>query len=147
MGNAAEFALEIDRELDLSLDQWRVVIRKLALEALERVVNKTPVGNPDFWKNPPPEGYVGGRARGNWFVSIGEAGTEVTTEVDANGDVTVARGGAVIGTYKNVKGFPQIVIYNNVPYINRLENGYSERQAPAGMVAITVAELAVKNEL
>ena len=36
--------------------------------------------------------------------------------------------------------FPTITVQNNLPYIDRLENGYS-KQAPAGMVSVTLAGL------
>jgi hypothetical protein len=125
---ARQFALEIDSELDDCLDELRTVVRKIALEALSRITNRTPVDT--------------GRARGNWFVQIGDAGVEVSTTVDKNGGVTISRGAAVVATYKNERGFPQIVIYNNLPYIGRLEDGYSN-QAPTGMVEVTVTELQV----
>lgn len=128
MGNARQFALDIETELEFSLEQWRIIIRKVALLALKGVVNKTPVKS--------------GRARSNWFVEVGSAGLEVSSEVDKSGNVSIARGDQVIGQYQNRKDFPDIVIYNNLPYIRRLENGYSKK-APAGMVAVTVAELQV----
>lgn len=126
MSDARGFATQIDREFEAAMDEWRLIIRKIALEALSRIVLRTPVDT--------------GRARGNWFVQIGGEGVEVTTEVDPTGAVTIASGGAVIGTYQQAKGFPVISIYNNLPYINRLEHGWS-KQAPAGMVAVTVTEL------
>jgi len=128
MANAAGFANQIDVEFEGNLKQLRLVIRRIALQALEKVVNRTPVDT--------------GRARGNWFVQIGSAGFEVTTDTDKNGNVTISRGASVIATYADSDDFPVISIYNNLPYINRLEHGHS-KQAPAGMVAITVAELQV----
>lgn len=126
MSDARGFSAQIDVEFEGAMDQWRQIIRKIALEALRRVTLKTPVDT--------------GRARGNWFVQIGAEGFEVSTAVDPTGAVTIARGSAVIGTYREVKGFPMISIYNNLPYINRLEHGWS-KQAPAGMVVVTVTEL------
>ncbi|WP_212525853.1 HK97 gp10 family phage protein [Actibacterium sp. MT2.3-13A] len=126
MNDAKSFALQIDKELADNLDELRQVVRVIALEALRRIVNRTPVDT--------------GRARGNWFVSIGGGGVEVTTDVDPAGGVTVTRGGERIAYYEEVEGFPVITIYNNLPYIERLEDGYS-KQAPGGMVAVTVAEL------
>lgn len=126
MSAAKQFAIEIDREIELTLDELRLVVRKLALEALSRIVNRTPVDT--------------GRARGNWFVQIGGAGAELSTNVDRDGQVTISQGAQVIATYQDQTGFPVITIYNNLPYINRLENGYSN-WAPAGMVSVTVTEL------
>jgi len=47
----------------------------------------------------------------------------------------------VLGSNRSGAGrIRQIFIVNGLPYINRLENGWSQ-QAPNGMVAITLAEL------
>lgn len=127
MSAADEFAKQIDIEFEANLEQLKIIIRKIALEALQRVVVKTPVDT--------------GRARMNWYVQIGGAGTQVTTSVDKDGNVAVSRGGQAIAKYQEIDGFPKITIYNNLPYIGRLENGYSG-QAPQGMVAVTVTELA-----
>lgn len=127
MADARGFAVQLDRELDVVISQWDQVIRKIGLEALSRIVLKTPVDT--------------GRARGNWLVQIGGAGIEVTSEIDSSGAVTIAKGSNVIGTFKLKDGDQIISLYNNLPYINRLENGWSKIQAPAGMVAVTVAEL------
>lgn len=124
-----QFALEIDKELDICFDQWNTVIRKISLQALTGVVLKTPVDT--------------GRARGNWFAQIGGAGNRVTDDTDPSGNTTIATGSNEIAKYKSQKGFPVISLYNNLPYINRLENGYSN-QAPNGMVSLTVVELQVQ---
>lgn len=126
MGTAAQFAAEIDHEFEMAMDLWRQIIENVALRALEMVVARTPV--------------LTGKARANWFVQIGGAGVEITTEVDKTGAVTIARGASVIGTYKQQIGFPVITMYNNQPYIGRLEDGYSNK-SPEGMVAVTIAEL------
>lgn len=126
-GTAAEFSVQIDIAFEGMMENLRTVIRAIALEALKRIVNRTPVDT--------------GRARGNWFVSIGGSDAfSVSTEVDPNGNVSISRGSQVIATYEQQADFPIITIYNNLPYINRLETGYSG-QAPAGMVAVTATEL------
>ena len=124
--NAAEFSAQIDIALEGMMENLRMVVRVIALEALKRIVSRTPVDS--------------GRARMNWNVSIGGDSFEVTTAVDPSGSVAISRGSQVIATYEQQTGFPVITIYNNLPYIHRLETGYSD-QAPQGMVAITAAEL------
>ena len=99
------------------------VTAKIGLQALRGVVNKTPVDT--------------GRARGNWHVSLGAPLTAITTETDKGGGATIAKGSHVI---MSVKPFGTIWLSNNLPYIQRLEDGYSA-QAPQGMVAVTVAEI------
>lgn len=126
MADARGFATQIDREFDGAMDQWNLIMRRTALDALTRIVLKTPVDT--------------GRARGNWFVQIGGAGDMVTETTDKAGGPTIALGDAVIGSYRQRDDLPVISIYNNLPYINRLEHGWS-KQAPNGMVSVTVAEL------
>ena len=107
------------------------LMRGVVLEALKRIKNRTPVDT--------------GRARNNWNVSEGSPDYGTTT---ATGDTALARGAAVIA---NLKFGDTAYITNGLPYIPTLEyGGYGpgpktvggfSRQAPAGMVGITVAEL------
>ena len=123
---ADEFASEIEFELDLAEDEFRTAVRAISLEALKRIVLKTPVDT--------------GRARGNWQVAIGSAGTEVLDVEDETGDETIAAGAAILERYRTQIGFPVIALFNNLSYILKLENGFSKR-APRGMVGITLSEL------
>src|SRR5262245_29124586 len=136
------------------------IVRAVALEVLRRVVLRSPVGNPELWAINAeranaihggmsirkanstfglhaPKGYVGGRFRGNWQVSIGEPITDELPRIDPNGALTIAAGSSVL---KDAPAGIPIFIVNNLPYAQRLEYGWS-KQAPAGMVRVTVAEL------
>lgn len=84
------------------------------------------------------KGYVGGRFRGNWYVSIGSKSNATSKKVDPGGGDTIARGESVL---VSAKAGPPIYITNNLPYAVRLEYGWS-KQAPGGMVRIAVAEFA-----
>lgn len=99
-------------------------------------VLRTPVGNPDLWKHPAPKGYVGGRLRANWNVSLESPDTSTTDAKDAGGDVTISRGTGTIGEYRS----QDIYITNSLPYAIPVEYGHSAKQSPAGMVRISVAE-------
>ena len=103
-------------------------------------MKRSPVGDGDLWKTPPPKGYVGGRFRANWQIGVGAAPTgelydplqssypgekEVVASIDAK--VPVRAGGRVY------------YLVNNLPYAQRLEDGWS-KQAPKGMVGLTVLE-------
>ena len=128
--DANSFATQIDFDFKGTRDEFRTIIRVTALQALNRIVLKTPVDT--------------GRARGNWNVLIGTGDEEDAAESDdKTGSEAISRGGDVIGEYAREAGFPVISIYNNLPYIERLEDGYSD-QAPEGMVAVTAAELSVE---
>ena len=81
------------------------------------------------------EGYVGGRFRANWHLSIGVVENVTFDEVDPSGAETVAALVAAMGDF--TAGQIAYVI-NNLPYAIPLEFGHST-QAPGGMVRITVA--------
>lgn len=77
-----------------------------------------------------------GRARSNWIVSTGKP-TRITVE-------KVDDAGAVIedaqAEVEQSSGDVVVYLNNNLPYIVRLENGWS-KQAPEGMVRKNVARI------
>lgn len=113
--------------------------RGTALAVLRGVVFRTPVGNPDIWQRPEsaPPGYVGGRARGNWQTNLNGMTPADVDIIDASGGRAVSEGAAAIG---RARVTDDIYLFNNVPYIGALEYGAHSRQAPAGMVRVTIAE-------
>lgn len=135
---AETFALSLARFAEVAPDKARTVVRKVALDALSRVVLRTPVGNPSLWKHKPPAGYVGGRLRANWNVSVGAPDVSVSFRRDKAGQVTIARGTNAITASD---GERSIYIVNSLPYVREIEYEGHSRQAPAGMVRITVTEL------
>lgn len=79
-----------------------------------------------------PDGYVGGRARGNWQCSIGAPITTEIKRIDPNGSAASAE------VEKTVKMGEINYLSNNVPYIRRLEYEGHSTQAPNGMVRISM---------
>lgn len=121
---SVEFTVSLDSLYqEKVVDNVIAVQKKLALEALRRVVQKSPVDT--------------GRFRGNWMVSIGVRADGTIETVDPSGGTTINKGLAPISTLDKMD---VVYIQNNLPYAERLENGWSQ-QAPAGMVAVTVAEI------
>ncbi len=112
------------------------VVRKTVLDVGTRLVDRTPVGDASYWKNPPPPGYTGGHARANWSHSVGMRMVQEFDVVDGSGDVSNGRIAASVP--KNAAGKVHFV-QNSVPYIVPLEEGHS-RQAPNGFVGLTVIE-------
>jgi len=100
-----------------------------ALRVLSVVVPATPVDT--------------GRARGNWQTSIGSPIYNETTRVDKSGRAEIA---AAAGRLRAKPPGATIYITNNVPYIGRLNDGYSA-QAPAGFIerAIQTAIAGIRN--
>jgi hypothetical protein len=69
-------------------------------------------------------------------VSIGSPAAGVKDLIDKDGSATIAAHASVIGIAK--AGQVQYLV-NNLPYAQRIEQGWS-RQAPVGLVALTVVE-------
>ncbi len=137
MAESESFALSLQAFAQKAPEQARTVIRKVSIDLLTATVLRTPVGNPDLWKSKPPAGYVGGRLRANWNVSLVEPDTTTTNVTDDSGTATISAGSEVIG---QADGTQDICITNSLPYALPIEYGHSGVQAPQGMVRVTVAE-------
>lgn len=92
----------------------RTLCRRIALEIDQRLVLNTPVDT--------------GRARSNWLASISAPRTDT---VDVRGQAQAIADAAVV--IQQAPEFPVIYLANNLPYIQRLNEG-SSKQAPAGFV-------------
>lgn len=122
--NLAAFNASLSARAEvLTQQQLDRMIRMLALEALSRIVLKTPVDT--------------GRARGNWQVGINRPPKGEAERSDPGGGGTIQAGQAALA---NLPPYPIVYITNNLPYIERLEHGHSG-QAPQGMVGVTIEEL------
>ena len=98
--------------------------RRLALEGLARLIDKTPVDT--------------GRARGAWIVTVGQPSMfKPGPGVVISAEQAQSRGAKALGP---LSSFDIVYITNNVEYIEKLERGTST-QAPHGMLSSTVAEL------
>ena len=135
--NGETFALSLKAFADKAKAAPAQVVRKVSIDLLTATVMRTPVGNPDLWKSKPPKGYVGGRLRANWNVSLVTPDTSTTDAIDKDGGATIDRGRVAIGEADGVK---DIFIMNSLPYAIPIEYGHSGVQAPAGMVRVSVAE-------
>jgi hypothetical protein len=167
---AGPFELQLRQFAEKAGARADEVVRNVALDVLQRIVSRSPVGNPDLWAmnahnayaretynlfapllgvrrrsgkslrklypNVTGKGYVGGRFRGNWRVSIGSVDATTTENVDPDGAQALASGAVVL--QQKVAG-TVVFVSNNLPYARRLEYGWS-KQAPQGMVRRTVAE-------
>jgi hypothetical protein len=130
------FAADIRAWVDKTKDDADKVVR-YALATLDgRLVNRSPVGDASYWKHPAPVGYAGGRFKGAWQIAIGSPASGATGIIDKDGKATLA---AHTGIIAQAKAGEVQYLTNNMPYAERIEQGHS-RQAPIGLVALTVVE-------
>ena len=122
--NLAQFNKSVSA-FEKTIPPQKVVLmqKKMVLEGLKRLVEKTPVKT--------------GRAKGNWQTAIGTAKEGQLDTTDKGGDATINAGLAAL---TGLEPFSVVWISNNLDYIEVLEEG-SSIQAPEGMMALTVAEL------
>lgn len=106
------------------------LVRRCALATDAAVVIATPVDT--------------GRARSNWQVELGQAATGTVEALDKSGQGAISQGKRVIDGYKSGS---TLNITNNLPYIERLNDGWSA-QAPAGFVekAVQIGVNAIVSE-
>lgn len=120
------WTIPLDRLIAKAQGNLELVARKTILTCYRRVIMRTPVKT--------------GRARGNWFCAIGAAPSQTTDQVDPSGRSSAGdMQQTVAGQWKPLTG-ETCIMSNNLPYIGRLEEG-SSKQAPGGMVKLTVAEM------
>ncbi len=97
-------------------------LRATALTVNQTVILATPVDT--------------GHARANWQVGIDAPITDEIDEEDESGVATISQNA---GTIKGATPQKSIILSNNVPYINRLNEG-SSAQAPAQFVQLAILE-------
>ena len=130
-GSSQAWKLELDAEWAKTEESLRDAVVYLGIEGLDRVKRKTPVDT--------------GHAQNNWIVNIGSPDTSDKASAKPAGgakatDTFASANASILAGYPKDGSFPVIYLQNNLPYALALEYGHSA-QAPAGMVAMTVAEL------
>ncbi len=116
-------------------------IRAALLRGVRQARNDTIVEVTANLREPPDEGGTpvdSGWARANWLASIGAPVTETAGSEDAVSSAETAQreGLVAVATYA---GPEPVYVSNNVPYIARLNDGWS-KQAPSRFVDRAVAK-------
>ncbi len=115
------------------------IFRAGALTTFGNVIQGSPVGNRELWqvnknrgqRKLQPKGYVGGNFRGNWQASVRNPITSIVP------DARNRRERLDIAISPNIKLSDVLYLTNNLPYAQRLEEGWST-QRPSGWVRATV---------
>jgi hypothetical protein len=130
------FTLQLRDFADKTKAKADDLVGLVVVKIAQRLDERSPVGDASYWKSKPPKGYVGGRFRGNWQLGVGSIPVGETGRVDPAGEATL---GAIIAEIPTEAAGKVFFLANNVPYAQPLEDGHS-RQAPAGVVGLTVTE-------
>lgn len=119
------------RKLDSDTEK---VIRATSIQLFSAIIKSTPVGDPTYWQQDAPLGYVAGTLRGNWQASINAPLMTEVKDRDKAGNATVSKAANAIRNY-NAKS--TIYFTNNLPYAEKVEDGWS-RQRPQGMMKTNI---------
>lgn len=116
------FREDYARILEKAANKADLVVRQSALALQTGMVEKTAVDT--------------GRARANWTCGVGTMNTSTDATPDPSGATAIA---ATTVALEGWKPGQTIYLLNSLPYIRRLEHGWSQ-QAPQGMVRLTVQD-------
>ena len=114
---------KFSKMLDIDVSKVR---RKIVLDLSKGIINRTPVDT--------------GRAAASWNVSDGAPNISVAAAGGQGGQAARAAALSRAAQTHFQDPFATSYIVNALPYIERLEFGYS-KQAPTGMVRISLAEV------
>lgn len=103
-------------------------IRTIAIQLLNEITMRMPVDT--------------GRARANTIVSIGAPVYQVLESYDKSGGSTIMNGASRLS---GLEPYTVVYLQNNLPYIERLEDGHS-KQAPVGMFGAAFNSVARANQ-
>lgn len=120
-----EFSFAVSRFASQTKEKEKLVIRKIAIECFRRIILGTPVDT--------------GRARGNWQASTGNPLGGIVESNDKGGSATIAAMVSEVSTWTPKDDLPAFIT-NNLPYIQRLNEGWS-KQAPAHFIEQVLSDI------
>lgn len=131
------FELDLKAFADKTSAKANAIVRKIVIDVGTALVMKSPVGDADYWQHPAPPGYVGGRFRANWQYGFSAPVLSTSEKVDPEGAATIQ---TIVGKVGDKAAGHVHYITNSLPYAQAIETGHSHRQAPQGVVGLTVLE-------
>ena len=128
-----------------SLEACEKAINSTVREMVEKIIERTPVGDPSLWRYKAPADYTPGTLKASWEINTTNSARDVNTGrfkkmSSTDGSESTAQQWA--GIKLNTNTNPSITIVNRQPYAWRVEYGSWSTQAPAGMMRVTVKEYA-----
>jgi hypothetical protein len=130
MSAIQSFAIDLDQFARTLRINLRLVVKRTAFNLFGKIVRRTPVDT--------------GRARASWDMTVGAPSARSLPPLSENERMTKSEATSAAMANRladyGIVSLEPIYIINNVEYIGWLEHGKS-RQAPAGMVQISLAEV------
>lgn len=117
---AKSFELQLKEFENMTAEKSELLFKKVCFDLSNSIIMDTSV--------------LSGRARGNWQPDINSIQNDVLEVEDKSGNATVAK---VASQTNNLKLGQYFTLTNNLPYILRLEYGWSKK-SPNGMLGINV---------
>jgi hypothetical protein len=130
------FTLDLKKAVKNIKEHTEETVQGTLFQVFSNVVKRTPVGNPDLWKDPAPPGYIGGTLRNSWHCSVGAPSKEGKINPSASGADSIQSINQALSKYNLGQ---TVYLANNLPYAYPVEFGWS-KQAPEGMVRVSLAE-------
>lgn len=117
---AKSFELQLKEFENMTTEKSELLFKKVCFDLSNSIIMDTAVDK--------------GTARGNWQPDINSIQNDVLEIEDKSGNATVAK---VASQTNNLKLGQYFTLTNNLPYILRLEYGWSKK-SPQGMLGINV---------
>jgi hypothetical protein len=137
------FSEDIKKFSIKSTDHVDRVRKGVTFKLFAAVIKTSPVGNWRHWNISPAQkeavrksGYVGGRLRANWVISLNTTKDDESQLPNSNIGALNARLLQVIRSGGHSDTF---ILSNSLPYASRIEYDGWSGKAPEGMVRINVA--------
>lgn len=118
---AKSFELQMKEFENMTADSAEFLFRQVCFDLSDGIITNTPIDS--------------GRAKGNWQPDINRVENSQLDTEDKSGRKTIAK---VASKTNNLKIGQYFTLTNNLPYILRLEYGWSKTKSPNGMVGINV---------
>lgn len=124
-----KFSLQLEEFIKKTQLNASLVVKKVAMDVFASIIKKTPVDT--------------GRAKGNWQISLDTPIHTSRMEYDIfRGEFGAEREAEAQSVLSQIKEGENVTVFitNNLTYIKPLEFGRSQKQAPNGMVRVTIQE-------
>lgn len=132
--NLKSYIEQLEKHQQTILDSASKIVSASITDLFNKIVSRTPVGNSSLWKYPAPADYNPGALKASWGITYNTNGVAR----GADGKFTSINNTGIKFTVGK-SGSQNATIYNDQPYAQRVEDGWST-QAPSGMVKISIQE-------